>query len=263
MSGNRSDEIIHVEHLECRYGDNVVLHDVTFSVRRNEIFFVAGRSGCGKSTLLRHMIGLQTPAKGRIAYFGRDLTGSNPLERREFFKSFGVLFQENALWSDLSLFENINLPLILHTTLTRETRAEIVALKLAQVGLAGYQSYFPSELSGGMQKRAALARALALDPDILFFDEPTSGLDPITARQIDNLILQMRQTVGATVVVVSHSIPSIFSIADRMLLLDADIKSVVAAGAPAEVCQMEQHSLVAEFFRSKICNSKPIGTGFS
>jgi phospholipid/cholesterol/gamma-HCH transport system ATP-binding protein len=262
MNTAGSNEVIQVEHLECRYGDHVVLRDVSFSVRHNEIFFVAGRSGCGKSTLLRHMIGLQIPAKGRIAYFGRDLTGTNPLERHEFFKSFGVLFQENALWSDMSLFENVSLPLILHTRLTKETRAEIVALKLAQVGLAGYQNHFPSELSGGMQKRAALARALALDPDILFFDEPTAGQDPITARQINQLILQIRQTVGATVVVVSHRLPSIFAIADRMLLLDAETKGIVAIGTPGEISQKQEQPLVHEFFRSETTRLKTAGTDF-
>ena len=256
MSAARSNEVIEVEDLECRYGKHVVLRGVTFSVRRNEIFFVAGRSGCGKSTLLRHMIGLQMPARGRIAYFGRDLTGTDLQARREFFKSFGVLFQEHALWTDMSLFENISLPLVLHTTLPKDTRAEIVALKLAQVGLAGYQSYFPSELSGGMQKRAALARALALDPDILFFDEPTAGLDPITARHINHLILQIRQTVGATVVVVSHRMPSIFAIADRVLLLDAETKGVVAIGAPSEVSQKQELPLVREFFRSETVSLK-------
>jgi len=249
MDVSETQTVIDVEDLECRYSDDLILRNISFSVQHNEIFFVAGRSGCGKSTLLRHMVGLLTPASGHIAYFGKAFTGTTPVERREFSKSFGVLFQDHALWTDMSISDNVCLPLVLHTTLPKEIRAEIVALKLAQVGLAGYQDHFPLELSGGMQKRAALARALALDPAILFFDEPTSGLDPITARQIDHLILQIRETVGATVVVVSHSIASIFGIADRMILLDTETKGIVAAGAPAELAETDQHRLVREFLR--------------
>lgn len=250
MTPARSEEIIQVERLECRYGGHVVLREVSFSVRRNEIFFVAGRSGCGKSTLLRHLVGLQMPAGGAIKYFGKPFPGAESFDRREFFEAFGVLFQDHALWSDMSLFENISLPLVLYTRLPRATRAEIVALKLAQVGLAGCQDRYPGELSGGMQKRAALARALALDPQILFFDEPTAGLDPITARQINQLILRIRQTVGATVVVVSHRLPSIFSIADRMILLDADIKGIVAMGPPDEIARQTEPPLAREFFHA-------------
>ena len=249
MDAPRAQTVIEVRDLECRYSNDLILQNITFSVQHNEIFFIAGRSGCGKSTLLRHMVGLLTPASGHIAYFGKAFTGTTTVERREFFKSFGVLFQEHALWTDMSIFDNVCLPLVLHTTLPREIRSEIVALKLAQVGLAGYGDHLPLELSGGMQKRAALARALALDPAILFFDEPTSGLDPITARQIDHLILQIRETVGATVVVVSHSISSIFGIADRMILLDTDTKGIVAAGAPAELAENDQRCLVREFLQ--------------
>ncbi|MCL5097028.1 MAG: ATP-binding cassette domain-containing protein [Candidatus Omnitrophica bacterium] len=240
---------IEVEDLNCRYDAEVVLNNITFSVKHNEIFFVAGRSGCGKTTLLRHLVGLLHPFQGRIAYFGRDFTRANATERREFTKSFGVLFQNNALWTDMSLLENVSLPLVLHTQLSRDIRTEIVALKLAQVGLAGYQDRFPRELSGGMQKRAALARALALDPDILFFDEPTAGLDPITAQQIDHLIVQVRETVGATVVVVSHSLSSIFHIADRMILLDPESKGIIASGAPAELVKSSGNPKVIEFLK--------------
>lgn len=243
------DESIRVHDLECRYGETVVLQEINFTVRPGEIFFVAGRSGCGKSTLLRHMVGLMPPARGRIAYFGRDFTGAGFAERREFVRSFGILFQNNALWTDMSLFENVSLPLTLHTRLPGEIRAEIVALKLAQVGLAGQQDRFPRELSGGMQKRAALARALALDPDILFFDEPTAGLDPITAGQIDDLILQVRDTVGATVVVVSHSLSSIFHIADRMILLDPNTRGILAEGPPDQLASETDHPGVREFLK--------------
>jgi phospholipid/cholesterol/gamma-HCH transport system ATP-binding protein len=240
---------IEVQNLECRYGDDVVLREISFAVRPGEIFFVAGRSGCGKSTLLRHMVGLLSPFQGRIAYFGHDFTGAGFAERREVVRSFGVLFQNSALWTEMSLFENVSLPLRLHTKLPADVRAEIVALKLAQVGLAGQQDRFPAELSGGMRKRAALARALALDPAILFFDEPTAGLDPITAAQIDDLILKVRETVGATVIVVSHSLASIFRIADRMILLDPESKGILAAGPPAQLVRETNHPRVREFLK--------------
>lgn len=238
---------VDVQQLECRYDDSVILRDVTFFVREREIFFIAGRSGCGKTTLLRHLIGLQPPAHGTIAYFGVDLATLDTEGRRKLERSIGVLFQNNALWSDMTLAENVALPLVLHTALSRETRDEIVKLKLGQVGLAGCQDSFPRELSGGMAKRAALARALALDPAILFFDEPTAGLDPITARQIDDLIQQVRQTVAATVIVVSHSLSSIFHVADRLILLDPESKGIIASGTPGELAQRSDDPRVKEF----------------
>lgn len=249
MKHDSNCDLIQVQDIECRYGDDVVLEKISFKVRHGEIFFVAGRSGCGKSTLLRHLVGLISPARGRISYYGRDFTGADFAGRREFVRSFGVLFQDSALWTDMSLSENVSLPLLLQTRLPAEVRAEIVALKLAQVGLAGQQDRFPRELSGGMQKRAALARALALDPAILFFDEPTSGLDPITAAQIDDLILQIRDTVGTTVVVVSHSLSSIFRIADRMILLDPETKSILAEGPPKQLAEQTAHSRASEFLK--------------
>lgn len=249
---NSSQPLVEVKNLECHYDDEVILQDVNFSVARKEIFFVAGRSGCGKTTLLRHMIGLLTPVRGTIWYFGKNFTESDIESRRELERSFGVLFQNDALWSDRTLGENVELPLILHTNLTEQTRAEIVALKLSQVGLGGCEDRFPRELSGGMRKRAALARALALDPAILFFDEPTAGLDPITARQIDELIMQVRKTVGATVIVISHSIPSIFHIADRIILLDPEEKGIIASGPPEELVKNDKDPRVREFLIERI-----------
>lgn len=251
-----TDDVISVEGLECRFGPRIILHDITFSVRRNEIFFITGRSGCGKSTLLRHMVGLYAPAAGKISYFGKELTGADHREREELFKSFGVLFQEGALWSDMKLGENVELPLALRTRMPRRMRSEIAGFKLAQVGLAGYRNHYPNELSGGMRKRAALARALALDPSILFFDEPTAGLDPITARQIDHLIMQARETVGATIVVVSHSVSSIRGLADRMLLLDAETKTVAASGTPEELQAQGAPAVAREFFRMDAVKEK-------
>ncbi|HEY3860523.1 MAG TPA: ATP-binding cassette domain-containing protein [Verrucomicrobiae bacterium] len=246
MSAASTQPVLEVNNLECRYDETVILQNVSFAVAPREIFFVAGRSGCGKTTLMRHLVGLQAPAKGRIVYFGKDFTAANSSERRQS-RPFGVLLQNNALWTDMTLAENISLPLMLHTDLSRETRREIIALKLAQVGLAECQDRFPRELSGGMCKRAALARALALEPSILFFDEPTAGLDPIMARQIDGLIIQVRQTTGATVIVVSHSLSSIFHIADRMILLDPETRGIIAEGAPAELAASGGDPRVQEF----------------
>jgi len=255
MNNNASD-VIGVQDLECRYGDEIVLRGITFAVNHGEIFCIAGRSGCGKTTLLKNMVGLLHPSRGQITYFGRNFTDADYAERQELVKSFGLLFQNNALWTDMSLSENIALPLLLHTQLPAEIRAEIVALKLAQVGLAGQQDRFPAELSGGMQKRAALARALALDPAILFFDEPTAGLDPITAAQIDDLILKVRETAGATIVIVSHSLPSIFHIADRMILLDAGAKGILAEGTPDKLAS-ETDSQASEFLRPPLAGWTP------
>ncbi|MGH7940803.1 MAG: ABC transporter ATP-binding protein [Limisphaerales bacterium] len=253
----KEKEIISVRDLECRYGSETVLRNVTFRVSHGEIFCIAGRSGCGKTTLLKNMVGLEHPFRGQICYFGRDFTTANLAERQKLARSFGLLFQNNALWSDMSLAENVALPLLLHTKLPAEIRAEIVALKLAQVGLSGQEDHFPVELSGGMQKRAALARALALDPAIIFFDEPTAGLDPITAAQIDDLILKVRETSGATIVLISHSLPSIFHIADRMILLGAETHGILAEGAPQKLAGETDHPEVAEFLKSRLQSESP------
>ncbi|HTV43024.1 MAG TPA: ATP-binding cassette domain-containing protein [Candidatus Sulfotelmatobacter sp.] len=254
---DNANEIIGVRDLECRYGDEMILQGVTFAVKHGEIFCIAGRSGCGKTTLLKNMVGLEHPSRGQITYFGRNFTGADSEERQELVKSFGMLFQNSALWTDMSLSENIALPLLLHTRLPAEIRAEIVALKLAQVGLAGQQDRSPVELSGGMQKRAALARALALDPAILFFDEPTAGLDPITAAQIDELILKVREIAGATMVIVSHSLPSIFHIADRMILLDAKARGILAEGTPEELAADTGPPQAREFLRPPLAGWIP------
>lgn len=253
-------EIIRVNDLECRYGRELILRDVTFTVSRGEIFCIAGTSGCGKTTLLKNMVGLEHPTRGQITYFNRDFTTASFAERMDLLKSFGLLFQNNALWADMSLSENVALPLRMHTKLPADIRAEIVALKLAQVGLAGQEDRFPSELSGGMQKRAALARALALDPAILFFDEPTAGLDPITAAQIDDLVLTVRETEGTTIVIVSHSLPSIFHIADRMILLDAETHGILAEGVPEKLAGDTAHPQVSEFLKPRLV-AKPQSSG--
>jgi phospholipid/cholesterol/gamma-HCH transport system ATP-binding protein len=228
---------IEVAGLECRYGAAVVLRDVSFSVARGEIFFVIGGSGCGKSTLLRHLIGLHEPAAGRVSFSGESFADAGEARRRELLRTFGVLYQGGALWSSLTVRENVALPLEEYTPLTPAERDELVALKLAQVGLTGYGDHYPAELSGGMRKRAGLARALALDPAVVFFDEPSAGLDPLTSRHLDDLIRHIRDTLGTTCVVVSHELASIFAIADRVLMLDKAAKGVVAEGNPHELAR--------------------------
>lgn len=247
MSNATAASVIEVKNLACGYGDTVILQDVSFSVHSREVLFVIGGSGCGKSTLLRCLIGLLKPLRGDVAYFGKSFTAANATQRREILKSFGVLYQNNALWSSMTLAENVALPLEEHTSLSREYREEIVALKLTQVGLAGSGDQYPSELSGGMKKRASLARALALDPAIVFFDEPSTGLDPITLREMDRLILEVRDTFGTTMVIVSHQLSSVFRLADRVIVLDREAKGIIAEGVPAELVATSTDPRVRDF----------------
>ncbi len=242
---------IEVEGVECRYGDTVVLENVSFTVKRGEVFFIIGGSGCGKSTLLKHMIGLLPPAQGRVRFAGRDLTAADPAERKALLRTFGVLYQGGALWTSMTVRENVSLPLELFTELTRREREEVVALKLAQVGLAGYEDHYPAEISGGMKKRAGLARALALDPEIVFFDEPSAGLDPITSLKLDELILQLRDTLGTTIVVVSHELASIFGIAERVVMLDRETHGVIAEGDPRELRDRSADGRVRAFLNRR------------
>jgi phospholipid/cholesterol/gamma-HCH transport system ATP-binding protein len=242
---------ISVQGIDCGYDERVLLKNVTFSVQKGELFFVIGGSGCGKSTLLRHMIGLRKPTAGTIRYFGEDFTATDEARRREVLMTFGVLYQSSALWSSLSLRENLELPLTEYTELTKEERRELVALKLAQVGLSGYEEFYPSELSGGMKKRAGLARALALDPAIVFFDEPSAGLDPVTSRKLDELVLQIRESLGTTMVIVSHELDSIFGIADRVIMLDREAKGIIAEGNPRELARTSKDKRVLEFLHRR------------
>ena len=242
---------IEVQGLECRYDERVVLENVSFAVKRSEVFFVIGGSGCGKSTLLKHMIGLIPPARGKVTYGGRDFTSAPPAERRELLRTFGVLYQGGALWSSMTLRENVSLPLDLFTDLSRRERDEIIGLKLAQVGLAGYEDYYPAEISGGMKKRAGLARALALDPEIVFFDEPSAGLDPVTSLMLDELILKLRDTLGTTIVVVSHELASIFGIADRVVMLERETRGVIAEGDPRELRDRSEYPRVRGFLNRR------------
>ena len=226
---------IEVRGLMMAYGDRVVMQDLDFEVRRGEIFVIMGGSGSGKSTLLKHLIGLKKPANGTILFDGEDFGEADDSARKGILRRMGVLYQNGALWSGLTLAENVALPLEEYTDLSAVEMAEVVSLKLALVGLRGFESYYPVEISGGMRKRAALARAVALDPEVLFLDEPSSGLDPITASRLDDLILQLRDSFGTTVVVVSHDLDSIFKIADRAVFLDITEKTMTALGEPVDL----------------------------
>lgn len=228
---------IEVRDLTMAYGDYVIQRDLNFTVARGDIFVIMGGSGCGKSTLLKQMIGLVRPARGSVLYDGEDYWSATPDAQLARQRSFGVLFQAGALWSSLTLAENVALPLQEFTELPRDLVAEIVSLKLSLVGLAGYEGFYPSEISGGMKKRAGLARAMALDPTILFFDEPSAGLDPLSSRRLDELILELRNSLGATIVLVTHELASIFAIANNSVFLDAETKTMIATGNPKDLAQ--------------------------
>jgi phospholipid/cholesterol/gamma-HCH transport system ATP-binding protein len=247
MDGDAKDTKIEIRDLTMAYGSFVVMRDVNARIKRGEIFIIMGGSGCGKSTLLRHMIGLKEPAHGDILYDGVPFWASTDEERQQRLRSFGVAFQGGALWSSMTLAENIGLPLGEYTDLSAADIADIAQLKLALVGLKGFEDYYPAEISGGMCKRAGLARALALDPEILFFDEPSAGLDPISSRNLDQLILQLRDSLGATFVVVSHELQSIFAIGDNSVFLDTNTRTMRAQGNPRELLQHSTDPYVREF----------------
>jgi phospholipid/cholesterol/gamma-HCH transport system ATP-binding protein len=226
---------IELRNLALAYGTFVVQHHIDCRIGRGEVFVIMGGSGCGKSTLLRAMVGLKPPHEGDVLYGGRSFWESGPAGREGMKHRFGVLFQSGALLSSLTLAENVALPLEKQTGLHRDEITRLASLKLALVGLAGFEDYYPSEISGGMQKRAGLARAMALDPEILFFDEPSAGLDPITSRRLDDLILELRDTTGSTVVVVTHELASIFAIADNAIFLDTEERRPLAIGPPSRL----------------------------
>jgi len=217
------------------YGDFVIQRDLNFTVNRGDVFIIMGGSGCGKSTILRGLVGLKHPAKGKVLYEGKSFWDADPSERDRIMRNFGVSYQSGALWSSMTLAENVALPLTEYTDLSPSQIGEVVSLKLSLVGLAGFEEFYPSEISGGMQKRAALARAMALDPEVLFFDEPSAGLDPISARLLDDLILELRDSLGATVVVVTHELASIFTIGNNSVFLDPETRTMLAAGDPKKL----------------------------
>jgi phospholipid/cholesterol/gamma-HCH transport system ATP-binding protein len=246
---NRSGAEPHiiVRNLTMAYGNFVLMRDLNFVVKRGDIFIIMGGSGCGKSTLLRHLIGLKDPATGEIVYGDINFTQAAPEQRELLLRRFGILYQSGALWSSMTLAENIGLPLGEFTNLTPAQIREIAALKLALVGLKGFEDFYPSQISGGMQKRAGLARAMALDPDILFFDEPSAGLDPISSRLLDDLILELRANLGATIVVVTHELASIFTIANNSVFLDAESRTQIATGDPHDMLAHSTDPRVRKF----------------
>jgi phospholipid/cholesterol/gamma-HCH transport system ATP-binding protein len=229
------------------YGSFILMRDLNFTVNRGDIFIIMGGSGCGKSTLLKILIGLKEPLRGRVMYGDLSLWEADPPERELVIRSFGVLYQSGALWSSMTLAENVALPLQLYTKLSPAQMREIVSLKMALVGLAGFEEFYPSEISGGMRKRAALARAMALDPEILFFDEPSAGLDPVSAKLLDDLILELRETLGTTIVVVTHELASIFAIANNSVYLDVETRTMTASGDPKKLLAESQDPNVRKF----------------
>lgn len=253
-----STPCLSIKNMTMAYGDFVIQRDLDFTVNRGDIFIIMGGSGCGKSTLLMHLIGLQRPAKGQVFYGTESLWEADLAVQQRILKRTGVLFQSGALLSSMTLAENIALPLSQHTKLGAMRIRHIVSYKLALVGLAGFEDYYPSEISGGMQKRAGLARAMALDPEILYFDEPSAGLDPISAKLLDDLIRSLCDNLGSTVVMVTHELASIFAIGTNSVFLDAETKTMIAGGSPKQLLAESSDSKVLRFLtRGQMEQHKP------
>jgi phospholipid/cholesterol/gamma-HCH transport system ATP-binding protein len=243
---SEEDKIV-AQDLTMAYGDFLIQRDLNFTIKQGDIFIIMGGSGCGKSTLLKVMIGLKSPAHGDVLYGGVPFWSSDTEQQETMKRRFGTMFQAGALWSSMTLAENIGLALRQYTDLSDIEIREVAAYKLMLVGLAGFEDYYPSEISGGMMKRASLARAMALDPEILFFDEPSAGLDPISAKLLDDLILQLRDTLGTTVVVVTHELASIFTIGNNSVFLDPDTRTQLATGNPKELRDHHENPVVRNF----------------
>jgi phospholipid/cholesterol/gamma-HCH transport system ATP-binding protein len=238
---------IEVTNLTMAYGDFVIQRNLNFEIRCGDVFIIMGGSGCGKSTLLKHLVGLKQPAQGKVLHHGASLWDMDLPQRHNIMRRMGVLYQSGALWSHMTLAENVALPLQTYTELCRAEVSELVSFKLSLVGLKGFEDYYPSEISGGMQKRAGLARAMALDPELLFFDEPSAGLDPVSARRLDDLILELSESLGTTIVVVTHELASIFAIGRDSVFLDPQSKTMIAQGDPNQLLANTEDPRVREF----------------
>ncbi|MBA6412772.1 ATP-binding cassette domain-containing protein [Parahaliea sp. F7430] len=256
LASSAQEAHIEVRDLTMAYGARVIQRELNFKVNRGDIFVIMGGSGCGKSTLLKHMLGLISPAQGDILYAGRSFTQADAATRDAMRQSWGVTYQSGALISSMSLGENVSLPLQLYTNYSRAEIADVVSYKLSLVGLGGYESYYPSEVSGGMLKRAALSRAIALDPEVLFFDEPSAGLDPISSRMLDELIVELKESIGSTVVMVTHELASIFDIATNSVYLDANSKTMIGYGDPKYLRDHSEQAIVRQFLTRGINATK-------
>jgi len=239
---------IKVMEMVAGYGEEIILNRINFEVYEGEIFVILGGSGCGKSTLLKHLIGLNRPMGGNIVIDGVDITDDKGGNFQQVLRQCGILFQSGALFGSMTVAENVALPMQEHTDLPASYIDNIVKIKLAQVSLAGYENHLPSEISGGMRKRAGLARAMALNPKILFFDEPSAGLDPITSAELDQLIIRLNRSYGTTMVIVTHELPSIFTVAHRVIMLDKRFKNIIAEGSPQYLRDNSQNTYVRQFF---------------
>ncbi len=257
IPSSTSEAVLRVQDLEMRYGSNLIQKNLSFDINKGDIFIIMCGSGCGKSTLLKHLIGLVKPAAGSVYYGGTDFWAAETQQRDAIMQNIGILYQQGALWSSQTLAENVAVPLKEYTDLGEKDIRELCAFKLQLVGLAGFDDYYPSEISGGMRKRAALARAIALDPAFLFFDEPSAGLDPVSAKLLDDLILELRDTLGATIAVVTHELASIYAICSNSVFLDPVSKTMIAQGNPTTLLNESDDPRVLEFLTRG--NTQPEG----